>query len=368
LRLQHVHQGLAGAKDAKLLGREGSFLSEFEKHNLASARVTGRINAVVHIPRLWYELIAVGGLTLLASVLAWQGNTGPALVARLGLFAVAAFRLLPSANRMLNTWQTVKVCQPVVDSLYDELGIAAHNPPPAHRDRLPFTDAITVNDVWLQYIGAPEPALLGVSLRIRHGQSFGIIGGSGAGKSTLVDVILGLLSPDRGTITVDGREIRDGLRDWQNNIGYVPQSIYLTDDTIRRNVAFGIPPAEIDDDDVQRALKAAQLDAFVATLPEGIDTLVGERGVRLSGGQRQRIGIARALYLDPDVLVLDEATSSLDNDTEKGVMEAVNQLHGRKTLIIVAHRLSTVAGCDELIKLEHGRIASSGRFAEVTQA
>ena len=368
LRLQHVHQGLAGVKDSKLLGREDAFLQEFQKHNLASARIGGRVNAVSHIPRLWYELTAVGGLALLGAVLAWQGNSGPALVARLGLFAVAAFRLLPSANRMLNTWQTVKVCQPVIDSLYEELAIAPHDPPPAHRDRLPFSDAIDVNDIWLHYPNAPEPALRGVSLNIRSGQSFGIIGGSGAGKSTLVDVILGLFSPDRGTIRVDGRDIHQCLRDWQNNIGYVPQSIYLTDDSIRRNVAFGIPAAEIDDVAVQRALTAAQLDAFVATLPNGIDTIVGERGVRLSGGQRQRIGIARALYLDPAVLVLDEATSSLDNDTEKGVMEAVNQLHGKKTLIIVAHRLSTVAGCDELIKLDHGRVASSGRFAEVTQA
>lgn len=368
LRLQHVHQGLAGAKDAKLLGREGSFVSEFEKHNQASARIAGRVNAVSQIPRLWYELIAVGGLTALAAILVWQGNTGNALVARLGLFAVAAFRLLPSAIRMLNTWQTLRYAGPVVASLYEELQGVPREPPPAHRERLPFRDAISLEDVWLQYAGAPAPALRGVSLRIRQGLSFGIIGGSGAGKSTLVDVILGLLVPDRGAVRIDGKEIHSCLREWQNIIGYVPQSIYLTDDTIRRNVAFGIPASDIDDTAVRRALVAAQLDTFVNTLPQGIDTVVGERGVRLSGGQRQRIGIARALYLDPDVLVLDEATSSLDTDTERGVMEAVNQLHGRKTLIIVAHRLSTVANCDELIKLEHGAVVSSGRFDDVTDA
>jgi len=191
------------------------------------------------------------------------------------------------------------------------------------------------------------------------------VGGSGAGKSTLVDVILGLLPPTSGSVTVDGHDIHDNLRGWQDMVGYVSQSIYLCDDTIRRNIAFGVPEKDIDDDAVWRALKSAQLDEFVEGLPDRAETFVGERGIRLSGGQRQRIGIARALYHDPEVVVLDEASSALDSETEKGVMAAVNALRGAKTLIIVAHRLTTVSGCDLLYRLDKGRIVQSGTYAEV---
>jgi ABC-type multidrug transport system fused ATPase/permease subunit len=193
----------------------------------------------------------------------------------------------------------------------------------------------------------------------------GIVGGSGAGKSTLLDVVLGLLPPTAGRVTVDGEDIQANLRGWQDTIGYVPQSIYLYDDSIRRNVAFGVPEADIDDGAVRRALKAAQLDAFVDGLPAGADTFVGELGSRLSGGQKQRIGIARALYHDPQVLVLDEATSALDAETEKEVMAAVNALHGAKTMIIVAHRLTTVASCDLIYRIDKGRVVQSGTAAEV---
>jgi ABC-type multidrug transport system fused ATPase/permease subunit len=202
-----------------------------------------------------------------------------------------------------------------------------------------------------------------VSLSINRGAAVGIIGESGAGKSTLIDVLLGLLGPDSGSIHVDGRDIRADLRAWQNSIGYVPQSIYLTDDTIRANVAFGVPSAAVDDEAVQRALEAARLADFVESLPDGVNTVVGERGIRLSGGQRQRIGIARALYWDPPVLVLDEATSALDTSTESFVMEAVNHLHGKKTLIIVAHRMSTVNRCDTVFRLSSGSLAQSAAAA-----
>jgi ABC-type multidrug transport system fused ATPase/permease subunit len=202
------------------------------------------------------------------------------------------------------------------------------------------------------------PALDDLSLRIQKGESIGFIGPSGSGKSTLVDVVLGLLTPSPGQVLVDGDDIQKNLRAWQDQIGYVPQSIYLTDDTLRRNVAFGLPDGEIDDAAVKRAIRAAQLEDFVAGLPKDLETIVGERGVRLSGGQRQRIGIARALYHDPVVLVLDEATSALDTATERGVMEAVTALRGNKTILIVAHRLSTVANCDRLYRLEQGKIVA----------
>ncbi|MFM8802532.1 MAG: ATP-binding cassette domain-containing protein, partial [Planctomycetia bacterium] len=230
---------------------------------------------------------------------------------------------------------------------------------------LRFREAIALEAVSYRYPRSDQTVLDSVSLTIPHGGSVGFVGGSGAGKSTLVDVILGLLPPTAGRVAVDSVDIQANLRGWQDRVGYVSQTIYLCDDSIRRNVAFGVPEEAIDEQAVRRALAAARLDAFVDGLPDGADTRVGERGVRLSGGQRQRIGIARALYHDPQVLVLDEATSALDTETEQEVMAAVNALHGTKTLIIVAHRLSTVSDCDRLYRLDGGRVVASGTVAEV---
>jgi ABC-type multidrug transport system fused ATPase/permease subunit len=225
-----------------------------------------------------------------------------------------------------------------------------------------FRREIRFEHVSYRYPGGDRDVLSDVALTIPHGMSVGFIGSSGAGKSTLVDVLLGLLPPTRGRVTVDGFDIHD------NVLGYVPQSIYLVDGSIRRNVAFGLPEQIIDDDAVHKALAAAQLDDFILSLPDGIETVVGERGVRLSGGQRQRLAIARALSIDPDVLVLDEATSALDVDTEREIMAAVDALHGTKTLVIVAHRLTTLAGCDVLHRLDGGRIVRSGSYAELVPA
>jgi ABC-type multidrug transport system fused ATPase/permease subunit len=217
------------------------------------------------------------------------------------------------------------------------------------------------------YPSSPEFALKGLNISIRKGDSIGFVGPSGSGKSTLVDIVLGLLTPTSGEVQVDKKNIQTGLRSWQDQIGYVPQSVYLTDDTLRNNVAFGIPSDQIDEGAVARAVQAAQLDTFVANQPHGLDTVVGERGVRLSGGQLQRIGIARALYHDPSVLVLDEATSALDTLTEKGVMDSVEALQGSKTLLIVAHRLSTVEHCSRLYQLDRGRVIAEGAPAQLLQ-
>ena len=366
LRIQHVQQGLGGAKDVKLLGREKDFVDQFQIHNLKNARVSKLQLILQSYPRLMFEFLAVTGLAILVVSMIMQGYEMASIIPILGLFAAAAFRLLPSVNRVLSSIQTVRYSQAAVDVLYKETELAIPKSISQH-DGKPevFKDLLTLTNIKYQYIDAALPALDGVSLKINKGEYVGFIGTSGSGKSTLVDVILGLLSPDSGDVKVDGKNIQLALRQWQDQIGYVPQAIYLTDDSLRRNVAFGLSNEQIDDVSVQRAIKAAQLEEFVSSLPKGIETVVGERGVRLSGGQRQRIGIARALYHDPAVLVLDEATSALDGATEISVMETVTALHDSKTIIVIAHRLSTVEGCDRLFQLEHGKIVKEGCPAEI---
>lgn len=363
LRIQHLQQGLGGVKDVKLLGREDDFLAQYWLHNVGSARSKQHEQTLQQLPRLFLELLAVIGLAALVLVMIGRGKPLDALLPTLGLFAAAAFRLMPSANRVLLAIQSTRYTLPVVDALYKELCLFDATPSPQQGHPVPFKSALTLEQVRFHYPSAQTPALQEVSLSIPQGTSIGIIGGSGAGKSTLVDIILGLLIPDSGAIKIDGIDIQTDLRSWQNMIGYVPQSIFLTDDTLRRNVAFGIPNDQIDEAAVRRAIHAAQLEQFINDLPQGLDTLVGERGVRISGGQRQRIGIARALYHDPQVLVLDEATSSLDTATEREVMDAVRALQGNKTLIIVAHRLSTVEHCDRLYRLEQGKVVEEGGAA-----
>lgn len=360
LRIQHLQQGLGGAKDVKLLGRESEFLDQYAMHNAQSALVGQRQWTVQQLPRLFLELLAVGGLSVLVLVMLARGRDPVAILPVLGLFAAAAFRLLPSVNRVLTSLQALRYGLAAVNTLHKEL----HLPLPAAA--VQRTAARTVCEtlelvrVTYTYPGAPSPAIRNLSLTIRRGEAIGFIGGSGAGKSTLVDVLLGLLEPDSGEVRADGKNILHSLRGWQDQIGYVPQSIFLTDDSLRRNVAFGLAASQIDERAVLRAIRAAQLEEFVQSLPQGLDTTVGERGVRLSGGQRQRIGIARALYHDPATLVLDEASSSLDYETEREVMQAVRALQGTKTIIIVAHRLSTVEHCDRLYRLEGGRLVETG--------
>lgn len=367
LRIQHLQQGIGGVKDVKVLGRESEFLAQFAFHNRKTARVGERETTMQQIPRLWIELIAVGTLVVLVVTMIARDGSLDGVIPKLGLFAAAAFRLMPSVNRILSSLQTIRFGMPVMDMLRRELdpGVTASPLSARKKEKMPFSRELRLEGVSYSYPSARTPAIKNVSLSVFKGETVGFIGSSGAGKSTIVDLILGLLVPDAGSVAVDGKNIGENLRGWQDCIGYVPQSIFLTDDTLRKNVAFGVPDDLVDDTAVRAALKAAQLDAFVDGLADGIETVVGERGVRLSGGQRQRIGIARALYHDPAVLVLDEATSALDTGTEQGVMEAVNALHGEKTIIIVAHRLSTVEQCDRLYRLEEGRVVDKGEADEV---
>lgn len=365
-RFRHLMQGLSGAKDVKLLGRESEFLDQYHAHNLQSARMSQLQSTLQQLPRLWLELLAVTGLASLVLIMLAQGRALAVILPTLGLFAAAAFRLMPSVNRVLGNIQVLKFGLPIIDNLHAELNLPT---PEAHTrisSQPPFQHTLELRHVIYAYTGAAAQALDDITLAIQCGESVGFIGSSGAGKSTLVDILLGLLTPDTGEVRVDGCNIQTSLRHWQDQIGYVPQTIFLTDDTLRRNVAFGLPDAQINEAAVHKAIRAAQLEEFVAALPAGLDSVVGERGVRLSGGQRQRIGIARALYHDPAVLVLDEATSALDTATESGVMEAVRALQGAKTVIIVAHRLSTVQHCDRLYRLENGRLVDPDNHIEAS--
>jgi ABC-type multidrug transport system fused ATPase/permease subunit len=360
LRIQHVQQGLGGAKDVKLLGREAAFQEQYAVHTEQCARAGQLQLFLQQLPRLWLELLAAAGLAILLLAMLAQGRDFSAILPLLGLFAMAAFRLMPSISRVLSAFQSLRYGVAVVNTLHDELALAV---PPTNRSGTaiaPFSETLELDRVTYTYPGAHTPAIRDLSLVIRRGESVGFIGPSGAGKSTLVDVLLGLLAPESGEVRVDGRDIQRSLRGWQDQIGYVPQSIFLTDDTLRRNVAFGLAEGQIDDAAVRNAIRAAQLEEFVRTLPQGLETSVGERGVRLSGGQRQRIGIARALYHDPAILVLDEASSSLDTATEREVMEEVRALRGAKTILIVSHRFSTVEHCDRLYCLARGRIVATG--------
>ena len=365
--LQHLQEGFGGAKDVKVLGRENEFLSQHEKHLGESIRINRIYNVVLTLPRSFMEIITIVGLCLLVVSMVVRGRELADIVPILGLFAAAAFRVMPSINRLLMATQTLIFNRSIIASVYKDFLLDSPDPPTTGSGNK-FATQLELTDVSFKYPTAATASLQNVSLVVKRGEAVGFVGPSGAGKSTLVDVILGLFAPTSGVVKVDGQDVQQNLRNWQNQIGYVPQAIYLTDDTLRRNVAFGLNDENIDDNLVSNAIRLAQLEEFVATLPEKLETVVGERGVRLSGGQRQRIGIARALYHNPSVLVLDESTSSLDTPTEHGVMQAVQALQGSKTVLIVAHRLSTVEYCDRLYKIENARITEEGTFDKVVKS
>ena len=363
--IQHLQQGFGGIKDVKTLGREEFFIDEYSKHLSATAFIERKWSVAQSLPRLGMELLTIICLALLVSIMILSGRSIDHILPILTLFGAAAFRLLPTLNQVINSFMSIGINRPILNYLYDDLGLSTAE----YLNRTKhghLANQIELSKLYFVYEGTEREALSGVSLTVARGEAVGLIGSSGSGKSTLVDILLGLLEPTSGNVLVDGHDIQENLREWQDQIGYVPQSIFLTDDTLRRNVAFGLPKEKIDDDAVKSAIRLAQLEEFVASLPDGMETLVGERGARLSGGQRQRIGIARALYNNPDILVLDEATSSLDTETERGVMQAVQALQGDKTVIIVAHRLSTVEYCDRLYRLENAQIVDEGTFSEVT--
>jgi ABC-type multidrug transport system fused ATPase/permease subunit len=355
-RLKCLQQGLGSVRDVKLLGREQFFFASYEAHNTANASVGKLQSIITAMPRLWLEVLTVAGIAGLMLTMIYQGKPLDVIVPTLGLFAAAAFRLMPSANKVLNALQSLRYNLPVIDTLYAERDLLSEHVHTGVRNRLQFEKGLFLENVSYRYPGADSHVLSAVKLEITCGKIIGFVGPSGAGKSTLINLILGLISPSGGHVLSDGHDISKNLREWQACIGYVPQAVFLLDDTLKSNIAFGLSEEEIDESAMARAISGAQLSDFVASLPKGLMTRVGERGVRLSGGQCQRIGIARALYLDAPVLILDEASSSLDSKTEAAVMETVNNLRYNKTVLIIAHRLSTIAGCDEIYEVKAGGV------------
>ena len=370
MRIQHIQQGLGGVKDAKILGCENVFLDKFGYHNKLSSKFSRNHMVMQQIPRLWFEMLAILSMVALIFILMFYDWTLQKILPTLGLFSIAAFRLAPSANRILISVQQLRYYRPIADIVLKELKQELPNITSscAVTRQITSIDNIKIKELIFRYPCTSSDVLQKIDLEILSGQSIGIIGESGSGKSTLIDVALGLLKPTSGMVLVNGTNIMENLREWQNNIGYVSQSIYLTDDTLRNNIAYGVHEKEINNQKLMRAVNAAQLATFINSFSDGLDSMVGERGVRISGGQRQRIGIARALYHDPAVLVLDEATSALDYQTESSVMEAIHALHGKKIIIIVAHRLSTVKHCDKLFKIGNGIIVQEGTYNSVVKS
>jgi ABC-type multidrug transport system fused ATPase/permease subunit len=311
------------------------------------------------VPKHFIEMFSVAGLMVAVIIKLLYGyKDADVFVAQLAVFAAAAFRLLPSVGRINEHSAHFLYALPSIELIYNDLKAVAEIPPDEKSCDLEwkFTDTIKIHNVRYRYPDTDEYVIDGAQFEIKKGTMVAFIGTTGAGKTTMADIIIGLLAPEYGRVIADNLDIHKNLSTWHKEIGYIPQTIYLSDDTIRHNVAFGLASEHIDEQAVVAALEKAQLYKFVEGLPDGLDTYVGDRGIRLSGGQRQRIGIARALYHNPEILVLDEATAALDSETEAAVMEAIESLHGEKTMIVIAHRLSTIKDVDMVYEIEGGKV------------
>lgn len=357
-----VNQGLGAIKETKVMRKEKYFLEEFSRTYQQYSEANRKYLFINQLPRMIIETMVVSGLLVMIVAKLAMGSTPEQIVPLLGVLALAAFRLMPSANRIVNLFNTIKFQQPLFYELYPELMDIKERQESRKESyylsvqpKFKFEKSIQVNKLRFAYPEGREDVLRDVSFSIGKGDFAGIIGPSGAGKTTFVDILLGLLKPSDGNIKVDGQDIFDNIRSWQANLAYVPQSIYLIDGSVKENIALGVAPEDIDNARIEKSLHMAELYDFVSDLPEGMETRVGECGVKLSGGQRQRIGIARALYQQPEVLILDEATSALDNDTEKSITDTILKFKGQITIIAIAHRLSTLAECDYKIEFADGK-------------
>jgi ABC-type multidrug transport system fused ATPase/permease subunit len=377
-----INHSLGGFKETRIIGCEPYFEEQLQVQTDKMTNATSKAVTFSTLPRYLIESLFVTFLIIFTFVFLMFNPENPQKITSvLGIFALASFRLIPAVGNLIGTVNGVRYNGYIVDKLYLDLkeqkvlDIQSSMDLPSNfgkekelcsqGPRMQFSDEIFLKKITYRYPNVEENALNEISLTIKRGQSIGLIGRSGAGKTTLVDIILGLLTPESGDILVDGVSIYQDLRSWQNLIGYVPQSIFLTDDTLARNVAFGVPDHLINKEKLEQVIRSVELSELVAQMPQGINTVLGERGVRLSGGQRQRVGIARALYHEREILVFDEATAALDNETEGLVTEAIKSLTGIKTMIIIAHRLSTIEHCDLIYKMEKGRVVQAGSYQAV---
>lgn len=361
-----INQAVTGIKEIKIANKESYFINEYSACGAGYVGAVQKYNLFNAAPRLLIETIAIAGMIIYLMICLLNGAQVMDIMPQLTLLALVAMRLIPCANRINNYLTSIAYFEPflwnVSDSLQDEIRdesidySATAYIKNEEVEKLSIKNSLELKDISYKYPNTEKYIFDHATMDIPIGKSVGIVGTSGAGKTTVVDILLGLLNLEGGQILADGKEIKDNYQSFLKNVGYIPQTIFMIDSTIRKNVAFGVPDEDIDDEKVWHALKEAQLDEFVKSLPDGLDTGIGERGIRISGGQRQRIGIARALFEDPEVLVLDEATSALDNETEAAIMESINFLHGKKTLIIIAHRLQTIEKCDMVYRVENGQI------------
>ncbi len=357
-----INESVTGIKDIKIGGRERFFVNEYIRYGTGYVDAVQKYTLYSNVPRLIIEVVCISGMVLYFIFLYLTGQNSEAILSVLGAVGVALARLMPCANRINNQLNNIAYFEPflmgVSDNLQDEISgantdLSVIDIP---KEKLEIKNGIELKNICYKYPETSKYILQDASIEVKVGEAIGIVGTTGAGKSTIVDVMLGLLHPEKGQVLADGKDvlIEENYRKYLKNIGYIPQNIFMLDDTIKHNIAFGVPDDEIDENRLWEVIKEAQLEDFIKGREDGLDANIGERGIQISGGQRQRIGIARALYDDPEVLVLDEATSALDGETEKAVMESINILHGKKTLVIIAHRLQTIEKCDHVYRIENG--------------
>ena len=368
-RFKIATEALAGIKDIKILGNERTFLKRYEHHSRTYERYVAKQQLVGFLPRYAFETIAFGGMVVVVLVVMLRGSGLQAILPTLGVYAFATLRLLPALQSLFTSLTSMRFSVHSVDVLYEDLDVLSATTsedltPASSVEPLSFQRRIDLRDITFEYPNSERPVLDDFNLTLEANTTVGIVGSTGSGKTTLIDILLGLLTPTEGHLEIDGVPVDAGnVRAWQRNLGYVPQQIYLSDDTVAANIAFGVRSKDIDRAAVERAAKMASVhDFIVSEMPQGYDTIIGERGVRLSGGQRQRLGIARALYHDPSVLVFDEATSALDGVTEESIFQAVSALGKSKTIVMIAHRITTVRDCDVIYLLDKGHIVTSGTF------
>lgn len=362
---QWLMQSVQGIKEIKLMRKEKYFKQQFSVHGKKYVKAKYTDVTLGNVPRFMIEAIAMSTFFLIVGMMIYRGMEMEKVIPVISIVAMASIRLLPAMNRISVNLAALSFGEPAVDTLIENLRSIQQSEAENNQDLRDnkasgsikcIDKSVVMSHVRYAYPSSDQYIFDDANLTISKGRSVGVVGASGSGKTTLIDILLGLLNPQSGIVSVDGFNIRDDLDGWVSQIGYIPQTIFMLDGTLRSNIAFGEEEDNIDDEKIWAALKEASLEEFVKNLPDGLDTEIGERGMRLSGGQRQRIGIARALYLDPEILVFDEATSALDNDTEAAIMESINHLQGSKTMIIIAHRLSTIENCDEIYRVESGRI------------